>query len=589
MMRRICRVRRDDDGVALVLVIGISSVLAALMVAAIAVSVGSLRAARNTQDWNGALAAAYAGIEEYQSRLANDTGYFMFGNPASTFSNPAAAVPAPVTLPTGASTNPAFGVGTAGTWAPVAGSEGTAEFRYEVDNTKFGADGTLRLRSTGRVGNETRSILADLKQQGFIDFLYFTDFEASDPTASNPTSTTNCAIYYPNSGWCGPIYFGSNDTISGPLHSNDAIHTDGAAHFEGKVTTMYDAPGTAPNRVSSSTAPIFAVTGDPQNVGKIGMPATNAQLKKETRSDLPVDVPAPGCLYTGPTSITFNSDGTMTVISPWTKFTNTGNTSDTVGTNPGKCGTPGNTGLAERSGGVYVGQRIAVPTNTVFYIQNVPTASSNVNKTTTSPNSKRPPYPDSSTVECPSNGNVIGYPITNEDIPFTNAYGCRNGDLFVKGTLAGKVTLAAENYIYVTGDVKYATGEDMLGLIGNNAVWVWNPMDGSTALLAPKNRRIDAAILSVSHTFIVQNYSKGSQNRGMLTVNGAIAQKFRGPVGTALTGATVMTTGYGKDYNYDERFRYTAPPKFLSPVTTTYGVNIWIEISPVFDSTGAYR
>ena len=122
MMRRISSLRRDDDGVALILVIGLSSVLAALMVAAVAVSLGSLRAARNTQDWNGALAAAYAGIEEYQSRLANDTGYFAFGNPASTFSNPAAAVPAPVTLPTGASTNPAFGLGTAGTWAPVAGT-----------------------------------------------------------------------------------------------------------------------------------------------------------------------------------------------------------------------------------------------------------------------------------------------------------------------------------------------------------------------------------------------------------------------------------------------------------------------------------
>jgi len=587
MMRRISSVRRDDDGVALILVIGICSVLAALMVAAIAVSVGSLRAARNTQDWNGALAAAYAGIEEYQSRLANDTGYFAFGNPASTFSHPDPAVPATVTLPTGASANAAFGIGTAGTWATVPGSGGSASYRYEVDNTKFGSDGTLRLRATGRVGAETRSILADLKQQGFIDFLYFTDFEASDPTASNPTSTTNCAIYYPNSGWCGPIYFGSNDTISGPLHSNDAIHTNGAAHFEGKVTTMYDAPGTGPNLVSESTAPIFAITGDPQNVGKIGMPATNAQLKKETRSDLPVDVPAPGCLYTGPTSIVFNSGGTMTVISPWTKFTNTGNASDTAGTNPGKCGTPGATGLAKVSGSAYVGQTFAVPTNTVFYVQNVPSASSNVNSTPTSPSATKPPY--TGAISCKSNGNSLGYPITNEDIPFTNAYGCRNGDLFVKGTLVGKVTLAAENYIYVTGDVKYATGEDMLGLIGNNAVWVWNPMDSNTPLLTPKNRRIDAAILSVAHTFIVQNYDKGTQNRGTLTVNGAIAQRFRGPVGTAPKGATVMTTGYAKDYNYDERFRYTAPPKFLSPVTTTYGVNIWIEISPVFDSTGAYR
>lgn len=586
MMRRAFRARRDDDGVALVMVIAISAVLTALMVAAVAVSIGSLRGARNTQDWNGALAAAYAGVEEYQSRLANDTGYFSYGNPASTFSNPTGMLPASVTLPTGASTNPAFGVGTAGTWASVAGSSGTAQFRYEVDNSKFYTDGTLRLRATGRVGQETRSIVADLKQQGFIDFLYFTDYEVLDPTALNPTSTLNCAIHYPTSRpGCTDINFGGSDVIRGPLHTNDAIRTNGAAHVEGKVTTNYDAPGTGANRISSGAAPVFALSGDPQWISAIGMPPTNSQLKKETRSDLPMDVPSPGCLYTGPTSVVFNSDGTMTVISPWTKFTNTTGVGDTGGTNPAKCGTPGSTGLAKVVSGKYVGQTFAVPTNTVFYVQNVPSTSTNKNYTASATTP-----PGSPTVTCPSGGNSIGYPVSTETVPFTNAYGCRNGDIFVSGDVVGKVTLAAENYIYVTGNLKYKTSDDMLGLIGNNAVWVWNPMkvvSGTYTALLPKERRIDAAILSVAHTFMVQNYDKGSANRGTLTVNGAIAQKFRGPVGTG-SGAS-MTTGYGKDYNYDERFRYTAPPKFLSPVTTTYGVNVWIEISPVFDTTGAYR
>ena len=444
MMRRISSVRRDDDGVALILVIGICGVLAALMVAAIAVSVGSLRAARNTQDWNGALAAAYAGIEEYQSRLANDTGYFAFGNPASTFSHPDPAVPATVTLPTGASANAAFGIGTPGTWATVPCSGGSAKFRYEVDNTKFGADGTLRLRATGRVGAETRSILADLKEQGFIDFLYFTDYEVIDPKATNPTSLTNCAIHYPAPRpGCSEISFGQSDVIRGPLHTNDAIQTTGAAHFEGKVTTNYDAPGTNPNLISSGSAPYFAISGDPQWISAIDMPPTNSQLKKETRYDLPTDVPSPGCLYTGPTSIVFNSDGTMQVISPWTWFTNTSGTGDTGGTNPSKCWTPCPTGLAKIVSCKYVGQPLAVPTNTVFFVQNVPSTSTNKNYTSTSPNAQTPPY--SPTVACPSSGNSIGYPKATETVPFTNAYGCRNGDIFVQGELVGKVTLAAEN------------------------------------------------------------------------------------------------------------------------------------------------
>lgn len=577
------RVGDNERGLAMIMVIVTISILSLLIVAAIAYSTGSLRKARDDQDWNGALAAAYAGISEYESRLANDLGYFAFGNPTAQFS--AGSV---LELPTGAAANPAFGIGTSGTWAQVAGSGGTSEFRYEVDNSKYYTDGTLRLRSTGRVGDETRTIVADLKQLGFIDFLYFTDYEVMDPQAINPTSTTNCAIYHPNSRpSCTLINFGGADEIRGPLHTNDAIRTNGAAKFLGKTTTSWENSSGA-NYIGSGSSPTFAISGDPQFRARIGMPATNSQLKKETRSDLPAEVPSPGCLYTGPTSIEFHSNGTMTVISPWTQYTNTSGNSDTSGTNPSKCGTPGTSGLAKTTGSgasrTYVGQTLSVPANLVVYVQNVPTTSGNVNRQGSSVTT--PPWTNQ--VACPSNGNSLGYPIANESIPFTNAYGCRNGDIFVKGTLKGQATLAAENYVYVTDDLSYNdSGEDMLGLVGNNAVWVWNPArSNGNSLLGNNGRRIDAAILSVAHTFMVQNYDTAGA-RGTLTVNGAIAQRFRGPVG--MGNGNTMSTGYAKDYNYDERFRYTAPPKFLSPVTTTYGVNVWVEVSAAFDGQGAYR
>ncbi len=53
---------------------------------------------------------------------------------------------------------------------------------------------------------------------------------------------------------------------------------------------------------------------------------------------------------------------------------------------------------------------------------------------------------------------------------------------------------------------------------------------------------------------------------GTLTVNGAISQKFRGPVGT--TGGT----GYFKNYNYDDRLRYQEPPNFLDPVESAWHI-----------------
>ena len=79
------------------------------------------------------------------------------------------------------------------------------------------------------------------------------------------------------------------------------------------------------------------------------------------------------------------------------------------------------------------------------------------------------------------------------------------------------------------------------------------------------NIQIDAALLAIDHSFIVDHYDCGS-SLGTLTVNGAIAQKFRGAVGT--TGGT----GYIKDYNYDDRLRYQEPPHFFDPVQSAWHV-----------------
>jgi Tfp pilus assembly protein PilX len=581
MMRRLSARRGDDSGMALVLVIGVCSVLTIAIVAGIALAVGSMRKSRADQDWSGAIAAAYAGIEEYQSRLANDTSYFQYGNPAATFSKTSK-----VSLPSGGSTNPAFGIGTAGTWATIPGSGGAASYRYEVDTSAYAASGTIKLRSTGRAGGDTRSIVADLKQSGFIDFLYFTDYEIQDPANSGKSEAT-CAKY----AWagrpgglsgnqCSEIAFGSNDVVDGPAHSNDVMRICDAT-FKGPVTTAYN-PASGRKfaaRNSSWTScngATFTLPNSPAYSPVIGMPATNSELRREVRSDLPGEVPRPGCLYTGPTTITFSSNGNMTVRSPWTKATNVAGSPATSGTAPAACGTvgTGSNGLGSAGGATF-----KVPEYNVVYVQNVPTVTSDPNYWASA---ALPSGLKCTGVGTSGVGNGIGYPAANEVAPSTTSYGCRNGDAFVSGTLAGQLTVAAENYIYAVGDITYKDVEnDLLGLIGNNAVWVWNPVDSGKKALLGTNRTIKAAILSVAHTFQVQNYDKGD-NRGTLNVYGAIAQKFRGIVRSG-------SNGYAKSYIYDDRFRYTAPPKFLSPVTTTYGVSLWVEVDKVFDESGGYR
>jgi hypothetical protein len=81
--------------------------------------------------------------------------------------------------------------------------------------------------------------------------------------------------------------------------------------------------------------------------------------------------------------------------------------------------------------------------------------------------------------------------------------------------------------------------------------------------------RIDAAILSLKHSFIADNHACGNA-MGKLTVNGAIAQKYRGTVGTGT--ATTYTSGYVKDYWYDDRLKYRTPPFFLQPTSSSWNV-----------------
>ncbi|WP_271175732.1 hypothetical protein [Leifsonia poae] len=565
---------------ALITVVIFGTVLVMLVATAAAFSSSGAINSRTQDDWNAAMSAAYAGVEDYKSRLANDTTYVQYRNPASSFSSTSTGGLPPTT-------NPAFGAD--GSWANVpSGSPGVQSrsfFRYEVDNSQYSATGVIKLRSTGMVGKEVRSLVVNVRQQGFIDFLYFTDFEVQDPTQSD--LDCNSSTGKPNYAWtystnthdsdCTEIQFGPNDVINGPLHSNDTLLICGST-FNGAVTTS-NTKSPYYKKVSGCSNPTWSATYGPPTVDSTwGMPQTNLQMKSETRTDLD-SVKRPGCLYTGPTVITFTGDGKMNVKSPFSIKTQVKGDPPSDGIAAPMCGTPGNVanGLGSKTGAT-----IDVIPQNLIYVQDVP-SSGDPNATAVGT------WPANFT--CLNTSSKTGFqidttrfPMSTETVPSATPshYGCRAGDVYVQGTLHGQLTIAAQNYVYITGDLLYQDKtKDMLGLVGNNAVWVWNPMNGGTPLLA-KDRTIYAAILSVGHTFMVQNYDLGpTSGRGSLNIYGAIAQEFRGTVGKS------SGQGYTKNYNYDSRFKYTAPPKFLSPVSTTYGISTLVEVPKAFKPDGS--
>jgi hypothetical protein len=521
---------RDDDGVALVITLALTLVMTILVTAVLSSAATSQRQANHDQDWQGALAAAEAGIDDYLFRLNRNDAYWRYP----------AAGPAP-------DGNTAFTA-----WTPVPGAASEGTFRYTVEASRLATEGVLRLTSSGQVRNATRTVETLLRRSGFLNYLYFTEFETLDPVAY-PTAEdqnwadVNCSRHrYSGSGrpttgrpsspseGCLEINWVTGDTVRGPFHSNDRLLMLGDPVWEGPAST-------------TSPPPFWVGSGSPQfnggalrNAPRLDMPPSNRSIRDQADHTIGSD----GCLYTGPTQIRMVNNQ-LKIKSPYTKRTGTG------------CGAFPTT--AEVT--------IPFPTNGVIYVQNIPAASADENFT-----------PD-----CTDQG--LGYPIA-ADIAPAGSYSCRNGDAFVEGTYDGRLTIASDNNVILTWDVVRAddstTSDDVLGLVANQFVELYHPVNAGNQNLNALplhngkwvNPRIQAAVLSVNHSFRVQQWAGGDRDSSLGTINltGAIAQIYRGPVGTT------ARTGYLKNYVYDQRLQYMSPPHFIEAAVSSWNVATWTEL-----------
>ncbi len=158
---------------------------------------------------------------------------------------------------------------------------------------------------------------------------------------------------------------------------------------------------------------------------------------------------------------------------------------------------------------------------------------------------------------------------------YAAAAGC--GNVRVSGTYNKDLTIGADNDIVVMDDFESSDTDTVLGgLIANNFVRVYHPVndwDNNDTDCdnngGPGNIQIDAAILALNHSFIVDNWYCGN-DLGKLTVNGAIAQRFRGPVGT-FSGSSIAS-GYEKNYNYNDTLRFREPPYFVNPTDSPWKI-----------------
>lgn len=539
----------NESGFTMIMTVIGMTLIAMLAVVAVTAVNGDIHLTRYDLDQKQAYEAAKAGIDDYAYHLHAENSYWTHctevakpsavneqGSTASKRKVPGGTAEYAIELIPSATQAKYTQCNTSNPTLSMLESSGTLK-------------GTFRVRSTGFSNGAKTSIVATFKPASFLDYVYFTQRETSDPVTYGKESTVlgayeQCSktleggrykATIPNSGgqYCNVISFVGGDSINGPMHTNDAFAICESPTLGREATDPVEVGALPPGWYSTSVIEHSgsSCNGSEKNfkgtftanAGELTPPPTNTELK---------NIAEPTFRYKGQVRICLNG-ANMTVMTL---------------TATGTCASPLSV--------VYSG---AVPTNGVVYIE--------------------------SGLEC-----------SKEYTPFNVQYAITEppsecGNAYIQGSYSGQLTVAAENDIIVTNNICLEScetklpfsGLGVLGMIANNFIRIYHPhtqtyeekevekvkvkiykcSENDTGYL--QNVRIDAAILAIDHSFIVDDYNCGKK-LGTLTVNGAIAQKYRGAVGT--TGSS--GSGYLKSYNYDNRLRYLSPPSFIKPEKSSW-------------------
>ncbi|MBV8432458.1 MAG: hypothetical protein JO244_14935, partial [Solirubrobacterales bacterium] len=320
--------------------------------------------------------------------------------------------------------------------------------------------GSLRMEFTGYSGNPSvqRTIVAQYRKLTPLDFAWYTVYEALD---SSITGYSGCNVFYRagRNGNCN-INWITGDSVKGPMYTQDQYLIDGSPTFGGSTSDKIESLAPAPN---SSNNGNYICSGD--NCGGLNLVGTavpNAPLVPlpSDNSQLLTDATNNGKVYTGITTIQLgNPDGNHA------KVTNC----------PSTCTTT----------------TVDLTQYPLIYVQNG------------------------------TGCNLPSYDPTNSTYLTS---GCV-GDAYVYGNYTTPLTIASANNIIVDGNVTTTqsggipTGSATLGLVANQYIRVMHGCtngnnsgnSGQGQVPASFNTlEIDAAVLGLKHSFIVDNFNCGN-------------------------------------------------------------------------------
>ncbi|MGD1057591.1 MAG: hypothetical protein ABR992_09285 [Solirubrobacteraceae bacterium] len=535
---------RTQDGFSLIIVLSVMLVTSLLVAAAFTATRGDLPLTQESTHHSQAYYAAAAGVQEYDYQLQNNPDYWeSCEGPSGSLEG--AHYEVRVLPATGASECKA-----SSPFTTAIQSKGPLANTFRIESTGCAAPGALSsCQGVLPSGAEKRATVATFQVTGFLDFAYFTQYEDEDWSLYAPPNERleykdECEKYYAarrGNRNCVEIEFAEEDSVHGPMHTDDAANVGcGKIEFGRNSTERNGAePDLVEIKGGLNELCRSAPTINTYN-GKLTTPAKQLE-PPPTDGSLALYVEEANKLE-GVTHVVLNgATNTIEVI-------NKGETTPAM----------------------------EWPKNGLLYIANEKGGS------------------------CAYEYKQVKADLANEA---TQETGC--GTVYVSGTYSKSLTIAAESDVVIDGSIvpygvtpgSAPTGTETLGLIATEFVRIYHPVaethaknrgscgsdpeNRSTGLCEYTNNEgscdapnatgtmhdpwVYAAILSTAHSFLVDNYTCGNTNEtGKLNIYGAIAQKFRGIV--AIGNGTTVEHGYTKDYNYDERLATDEPPYFLAPL-----------------------
>jgi Tfp pilus assembly protein PilX len=516
---------RPSDGFIMIICMGVLMVTMLLSAAVFLAVQSDTSLTRGDLDGKRAYAAAQSGMQAYLYSLnvnaSNSTWWETCTNDMSNNgAGTAVAVPGSTTAATYS-------------YLPVPANAATACSTTDpVGSLIDTGTGTLRMAFTGYSGHATRSIVASFRTLSPLSFLWYTVYETEDTSITGANS--GCDRFYYQSP--GPpsscdIFWVSGDHMNGPMYTQDQFlispsnaPTFGRAGTQDAIVSQVPTNGANDIYASSQPYGATATNAEPNPTNQVDLPADNSNLANDAAKH--------GVVFTGTTTLHVSGSTAVGYNCP-----------DTTQTN---C-TPVSVDLTAKP---------------IIYSQNGSGCNTTYAPTSVTYHTFSMTPPSGST----------GYG--------TTAYYGACGDVYIDGSYSAPLTIAAANDVVVTGNLTNATdttpggtasptGSATLGLVADEYVRVMH--DGLVNGNCPSgvgspNVTIDGAILTLQHSFFVDNYQCGGLPQGSLTIHGALAQYFRGIVGS------VGASGYLKNYNYDDRLSLILPPYLFDLQNTQWAV-----------------